>query len=372
MKKKSSFVILLVLTLLLFTSYVDSATIISDCYNISSPGDYILDSNISYGGADDCIKVNVGNVSIDCQNNVMTGPTGIDVSAISAIMPSQSINFSISNCIFYGWHWVIEHEAINEVVLENISIFNPGDAGIDFYDVSSISIDNVNISGGNGGIFVFGDHANSSANINLSRVNIKNVAEFGIILENLIYVNIVDSVFEGGHYSGEGKAIDIRSSLYYSKFVSNTIKNSNYGIYYDFNGYLNAIAGSNNFTENIIENNSIYGLYYDGTVSNQKFWNNIVNNTNNIFIPNGFSFNYFNIDKQRETNIIGERYKGGNYWDNYTGTNGFSETCVDSDRDAICDSSYVINNENSTDFLPLTIRANNNHKKKKEKILFEF
>ena len=46
-------------------------------------------------------------------------------------------------------------------------------------------------------------------------------------------------------------------------------------------------------------------------------------------------------------------YLGGNIWGNPDGT-GFSQTCVDTNKDGICDSNYTLDPGN-VDYLPLTI-----------------
>lgn len=110
----------------------------------------------------------------------------------------------------------------------------------------------------------------------------------------------------------------------------------------------------NTIASNIIE------LKYTGIEiaysSNNLINNNFLNNTNNTriinspYLPN--STNTWNTTKQPGTNIIGGSYLGGNYWAKPDGT-GFSETCLDSDSDGICDESYELDT-NNTDYLPLT------------------
>jgi len=84
--------------------------------------------------------------------------------------------------------------------------------------------------------------------------------------------------------------------------------------------------------------------------SGDTIYNNIFNNNKNFRID--YSINKWNITKTKALNIIGGPYLGGNFWANPNGT-GASQTCKDSDGDGICDSSYVLDG-NNTDFLPLT------------------
>jgi len=84
---------------------------------------------------------------------------------------------------------------------------------------------------------------------------------------------------------------------------------------------------------------------------NNSIYNNIFNNTNNLYIEN--SVNIWNINKTSGTNIIGGSYQGGNFWANPNGT-GFGQTCKDADPDGICDSEYVLERDN-IDYLPLSM-----------------
>lgn len=142
----------------------------------------------------------------------------------------------------------------------------------------------------------------------------------------------------------------------------NTLSGNLYGlILYDVNNSL--ICG------NTIVQNSLAGLAFDledskimshsGLVKsiespesgNNTIYNNYFNNTNNTLIKSGAN-NAWNKSKTAGENIVGGPYLGGNYWANPNGT-GFSENCIDADRDGIADSSYEIVS-GTFDYLPLT------------------
>jgi len=66
--------------------------------------------------------------------------------------------------------------------------------------------------------------------------------------------------------------------------------------------------------------------------------------------------NYFNTTKQLGTRIYSAGgYIGGNYWTNPTG-NGYSDTCIDSNKDGFCDEPLNLSNGTSVayDYLPLS------------------
>ena len=329
---------------------VYSATTISDCTNITSSGDYVLDSNITYTGSNDCMKINISNVKLDCQNNILNGPS--NKYGIYATMSSLSTNLSIVNCVLQGWSTSIYfEELLQNITVENVSVINSSAEGIMFYDVSFINVNNVDVSGSTAeSLYFYTGSDNDLTNISISNVTLDSGSGAGITLNDINGMMIVNSTIKNMFEEG----INIFGDLINFTISNNNFLNNAYGINYNNN----AAADSNNFTNNKIENNSNYGIYFNSGVNNltnQIFFNNILNNTNNIFIPSNFSLNHFNISLQSGVNIIGGNFIGGNYWDNYTGTNGFSETCTDANKDAICDSSYVINNANSTDYFPLAV-----------------
>jgi parallel beta-helix repeat protein len=61
--------------------------------------------------------------------------------------------------------------------------------------------------------------------------------------------------------------------------------------------------------------------------------------------------NDWNVSKTTDGNVLGGPYRAGNYWAKPDGT-GFSQSCIDSDGDGICDSAKEIST-NNVDHLPL-------------------
>ena len=138
-------------------------------------------------------------------------------------------------------------------------------------------------------------------------------------------------------------------------FINLTSINNAYGINFAGESQYNVLNNS------IIQNNTVYGLYfykYSASPSHLPQYNLIYNN----FIRNWINYynntnvtNYFNTTKTSGTNIIGGSYLGGNFWATINNT-GFSQTCTDADSDGICDSAYNIDGLNY-DYLPLFSEA---------------
>jgi len=150
------------------------------------------------------------------------------------------------------------------------------------------------------------------------------------------------------------KHITLKHDTYgYYSYISkgNTIYNitassNDYG-FYIYNSSDNTINSSR------IDNNIQYGLYSNEleNIAPNKIYNNIFNNTNNVYFSGVIYTNYWNTTLTSGINIYGGPYIGGNFWAKPDGT-GFSETCYDSDINGICDSSYTLATDN-IDYLPL-------------------
>jgi len=155
----------------------------------------------------------------------------------------------------------------------------------------------------------------------------------------------------------------------HSTVIGNDVSRNNQGIflYYSNNNNISANNATSNgagfflysSTNNTLHDNNacnnIYAIYlfsntYDVPTSNNTIYNNFFNNSNGLGLI-GTNNNFWNITSNSGTNIIGGSYLGGNFWGNPSGT-GFSQTCIDSEGDGICDSSYVLD-ANNTDYLPL-------------------
>ncbi len=110
-------------------------------------------------------------------------------------------------------------------------------------------------------------------------------------------------------------------------------------------------GGSNEIIiiDNIITGNNFGLILVDS--SNSQIFNNQFNNQNNVAVEGASSGNSWNVEKISQENIMGGPYLGGNFWATPL-SNGFSEVTADLDGDGLCDSEFIINEDN-IDRLPL-------------------
>jgi hypothetical protein len=153
----------------------------------------------------------------------------------------------------------------------------------------------------------------------------------------------------------------------YGVYTNLTLKDSYYGWNMDSDmGFI--------FNDSMIENNSeIFEMVWDGSTTTLQsyMYNNIFNGTYGVLgwevPPHAVPILNFSTTKTLGTRIYSNGTNmGGNYWTNSTG-NGYSDTCIDEDKDGFCDialnvsfldisqcSGACLSASNTTDFLPLS------------------
>ena len=183
----------------------------------------------------------------------------------------------------------------NNVTVKDLEMSNM-DRGVYFWETSNSRIQNITVKQSGWGIFLRLSHDNTIRDSNFSTNNIQDYSETGVTL-----------------YSSDNNT-----------FENNTFILNNYGI----------------------------ELY---SSSKNTIYNNYFNNTNNLVFRVTTYENVWNTTKKPGTNIIGGSYLGGNFWANPSG-NGFSQICLDSNNDGLCDLKYSLNNIN-IDYLPLKYKT---------------
>ncbi|MBI5222802.1 right-handed parallel beta-helix repeat-containing protein, partial [Candidatus Micrarchaeota archaeon] len=126
----------------------------------------------------------------------------------------------------------------------------------------------------------------------------------------------------------------------YNNFTNITsIYSNTEGVYFNSESDQNQLTNSN-ISENG-RNAQERGLYIVGSSDSNRIYNNYFNNTNNAFAN---TINYYNTSKTSGRSIVGGPYLGGNFWNNYTGS--------DTDGDLLGDT-FTHSFDAGIDYLPL-------------------
>ncbi len=190
-----------------------------------------------------------------------------------------------------------------------------------------------------------------------------------------IEVNADDIILDckGNKIDGNRNNEDIEHGIFIAGRTNITIRNctiSDWGV-----SGIRLISANDNIMENLnISSNVDIGIYLSNSQDNKiidsqfngnnygifirdgsdnVIYNNFFNNTNNFGFGGGIYDNTWHISKTSGTNIVNGKYLGGNFWAEPDGL-GYSQTCDDSDGDAICDDAYTLITDN-IDYLPLAV-----------------
>jgi parallel beta-helix repeat protein len=266
-----------------------------NCSNISAPGIYYLENNITNYGSWHCFVVNVSNVVVDCRNYLVDGVSSTIYYAVysNGTSAAELTDITTRNCNFTDWINAVNYVYTNGSEISNINVTNSNiSIRLNYSDENTVK-DSIT-SNNNDSVYLFNSHDNILTNLNISYS-----AKRGIYLQNSNQTTITSSRIVNATQFG--------ISLYSS------------------------------------DNNTIY--------------NNIFNNTNNTNFTGTVYANNWNttLNCSLGPNIINGSCLGGNYWDNLVGT-GHSMTCGDGNTDGICDSPLSIAASNE-DGHPLTAQA---------------
>ncbi len=265
-----------------------------------------LDESDNNTLSDNTVSLNEENgVHVKDSKNVTLSNNQLDSNNISAVELEYSTGITLSGnqMIGNGVHisgW-IEHWSTHEIDTSNEVNGKPL---VYMKDQNGGSISNAGqvILGNSSEVLVEG--------LQISETNM--AIQIGYCDNITVSANILDDNAQDG--------IRLYQSVY-NEIEKNQVSNNSRGIFVQYSDH-------NLLINNTIEDNSEYGMYFSDSGDNRIYHNNFINNSNHRRISMG--------------NTWDNGYpSGGNYWDDYGGTDQFSGPGQNlSGRDGIGDSSY--------------------------------
>jgi len=243
--------------------------------------------------------------------------------------------------------------------LDNITINGSSSLsnnGLRVFYTDNTSFNNVTSSNNNRGILLSDSNSN-----NLQNIQCNSNYNGGIFVDesqnNIINSAQTNSNSQCGIYimeSPSNSLNDITSSnnssvgIYFDRSSLNTLENATI----DSNNYGISTGGSLSITvkDSHITNNRSYGIGLNPPNNSGAYLihNNYFSNLVNASLSKTYA-NTWNTALTAGTNIVNGPSLGGNYWAKPNGS-GYSQNCVDGDRDGICDISYTIGTNNIDNF----------------------
>ncbi|MBI2661969.1 hypothetical protein HYX11_00745 [Candidatus Woesearchaeota archaeon] len=352
-----------------------TATSLTNCTNISTPGDYILTNNIpNAGSAGQCILINNSNITLDCQNYNISGNGGsfvtFKIGSTTPCTTTACTNITVKNCNNAGnAQRVFEFGKIDRSAFINLTDFSSTQNSFDIINIvrnstfqnlkCKPSLCQISFTGSAGSTM------NNFTNITVSTIYTSVTVTYNIF--QYLYMN-----FKG---NSNDAVIDLaynnnKLATNYNQFINFTIigqptkrgikifggagNNFTYGKIFNNSLALdlNFTAQNNTFAHiNFTENN--HTLRINSSSINNLFYDNFIMDSYNIFYigaSNNFNTTY---NCTGPLNIMGGVCMGGNFWADNMST-GYSQTCTDADGDRICDLGFNLTSVvNNTDYLPL-------------------
>ena len=336
--------------------YKADGMLINNCTVIDVPGHYFLARDIINSTEPACIRITSDSVILDGRGYRIDGvsakwSTGVIVSG------SQKIeNVTITNLTVLDWYYGIHIENATKSKVEHVTVSNNGPYGIHVVNSTYINISHSILTDNGAGICIdqnslFNKISHNAIYDNLDAIYILN-SDRNTVFNNSITQNWgglwIHNSNDNLIYKNEIR--DCGDAIWVTFSSSNVIRDN---IILDNDGGILIFNHSfyNTITGNVIKNNR-YGINLSDYTYSNFIYNNLFNNTVNVFLADS-GFNIWNGTLSSRENIAGGMFTGGNFWTHPNGS-GFSVTCSDENSDGICDSPYILNQEN-IDYLPLAL-----------------
>jgi len=326
-------------------------------YNTSNIENLEL-SELILCGADNSV---ISNVTV--QGNDAIKNNGIDV-----LLTDNAIFSDISSS--YNEHGLTFRDSNNNDLTGIVAGHNRWN-GLTFENSSSNRVsDSVFNSNTHHGVYLvdgspYNDISNIIANLN---------EDYGIYMQGASYNSVSDSVFNNNSQGiqliqdsshNNFTDVDANSNSFCSVYLSNNgVGSPDFNTFDNITANLNGWYGinidgasSNTLKNSHIQNNDRddgydgYGIYLQGESLGEngpnRVYNNIFTNEHNLYLSSDVNHTTsLNTANTSGPNILGGPFIGGNYWSDYTGTDG--------DGDGFGDTPHLLDGSNQ-DYLPLVM-----------------
>jgi len=304
---------------------------------------------MSYSG---CLQTPSNNNHTPNSTNVYVGPNpNDDFHSIQNAINASKNGSTIYVREGHYYETLTINKSINLISLEKNKsyIMGPNNASSsNSFTIIQINADHCDIDGfiiTRNGIAIANGISINSSNNKITNNTITQVSEGLVIQKNTQNNTITWNTITNNHYGIHAEQTS------YNTYANNTItSNTLYGIYNNYN------SNENIFSNNLISQNN-YALRIKGSQKNTVYNNCFINNTWGLYFCCGAADNtaYHNVFKQSKSanihedsnlqNHFNSTREGGNYYDNYNGT--------DVNNDGFGDTPYIVEGSNRTDTQPL-------------------
>ncbi len=277
--------------------YAFASNKINNCTVISSPGEYVLTTDIINSANITCISITSNDVVFDGNGHTIDGVIGTSTTyGVHVYNPNVSLsNVIVKNLTVTDWYFGILLEfSSNSKLIGNTANSNYWDGILVGYSGNNMLMDNT-ASNNQAGIYL----AHSNSNM-LSGNNVSSNKLEGIVMDNSSSNTLSGNMANSRSYHG----IDMRYSDYNT--LSGNTANSN-----SRDGFRISSSSNNNLTNNNASKNKDFGIYLFNSSDNKLIGNTAESNNNETNSNLGKGINL----EDSNNNLL----NGNNAWNNFHG-----------------------------------------------------